>query len=63
MGNIRSESSKEIRRRWVEMLAYYCTLEEAESDILAEQEIPVIIGDSITRTKTRPIDRFITKRR
>lgn len=63
MGNIRSESSEEIRRRWGEMLAYFCTLEEAGRNILAEQEIPVIIGDSITRTKTRPIDRFITKRR
>lgn len=59
----RSDDSFRTRERLIEMLANYCTLEELEKGILIEQETPVVADDRLIKTKSKPIDRFITKRR
>lgn len=49
------------KRALIDAISNYTTLGELENDIFSVQEVPTIIGGVITRTKTKPIDRFIVR--
>lgn len=53
------ENIKEIKKAIINMISNYTTLKELETGILTEQEVPIIMGSTITKKKIRPIDRIL----
>ena len=49
-----------IRKALIDAISNYTTLSELETGILLEQETPLIIGGTIVKKKSRPINRIIT---
>lgn len=53
------EQDKKIKQALIDVISNYTTLKELETGILIEQEVPIIMGGTIVKKKTKPIDRFI----
>lgn len=55
----KKENIKEIKKVLIDVISNYTTLKELETGILTEQEVPIIMGSTITKKKIRPIDRIL----
>lgn len=54
------EHKEIIRKALIDAISNYTTLSELETGILLEQETSLIIGGTIVKNKSRPIDRIIS---
>lgn len=53
------EKVKEVKKAIIDMISNYTTLKELETGILIEQDVPIVIGSTITKKKIKPIDRIL----